>query len=141
MSSGVGVADECIEAFHEIKLGHKHKYIIFRLSSDLKQVIVHKKADLSETYDDFLSCIKCHEKKCLYAVYDFNYTHNDMQRQKLVFFLWAPDTAEIKQKMVYTSTKGTFRQKLVGIGVDVQVNDYSDLEVDEIVTKCCERSQ
>lgn len=141
MASGVSVSNECIKAFDDIKLGHKHKYVIFRLSEDLTEVVVVKKADLSETYDDFLNLVKCHEKKCLYAVYDFDYMHNDMPRQKLVFFSWAPDDAEVKQKMLYTSSKNAFRQKLKGISVDMQVNDYSDLEIDEVVTKCCERSQ
>lgn len=130
-----------MDAFQDIKLGHKHKYIIFRLSADLTQVIVEKKADLSETYDDFLSFMKCQEKKCLYAVYDFGYMHNEMQRQKLVFVAWAPENADVKQKMLYSSSKQAFRGKLKGIGLDLQGNDFSDLEVGEVITKCCERSQ
>lgn len=141
MASGVSVANECIDAFHEIKLGHKYKYIVYRLSSDLKEVVVCKKAELTETYEDFLTYIRNLEDTCFYAVYDFDYVINDMPRQKLVFFLCAPDNATPKEKMLYTSSKSAFRKKLIGICVDVQANDFSDFDFNDIVTKCCEKSQ
>jgi hypothetical protein len=38
---------------------------------------------------------------CRYAIYDFNYeTPEGGQRNKLIFFVWAPDTAKIKKKML-----------------------------------------
>jgi len=141
MASGVSVANECLEAYQEIKIGKQHRYLIYKLSDDLKEVIVAKKAEKTETYDDFVECVKGYGENCLYAVFDFEYTLNDMQRKKLVFVLWAPENAKVRQKMVYTSSKNALRQKLVGIGVDLQANDYSGLEIDEVLSKCCERSQ
>lgn len=35
--------DECVEAFQEIKLGHKWQYVIFKLSDDLKKIVVDEK--------------------------------------------------------------------------------------------------
>ena len=56
-ASGVSVADECLAAYNEIKLGHKHKYIIYKLSPDLREVIVAKKAELSEFDFSFCMCV------------------------------------------------------------------------------------
>ena len=39
-ASGVQVASECKEKFEEMKLKHQHKYVIFKLSDDLKNIVV-----------------------------------------------------------------------------------------------------
>lgn len=142
-ASGVAIANASLEAYQEIKLGHKYKYIIYRLSPDLKEVVVEKKAELQETYEDFCEHLLAtvESRECRYAVYDFEYTHNNMPRQKLVFVLWTPCEAILKQKMAYTSTKSAFRQKLMGIGCDLQATDASELSQQELLEKCCERSQ
>lgn len=141
-ASGVAIANDSLEAYQEIKLGHKYRYIIYRLSPDLKQVIVEKRAERNETYNDFATTLlnTVDLRECRYAVYDFEYTHNQMPRQKLVFVLWTPSEAVLKQKMAYTSTKNAFRQKLMGIGVDLQATDASELSQQELLEKCCERS-
>jgi cofilin len=40
----------------------------------------------------------------------------------------APDTAKIKSKMLYASTKDSLKKKLVGIGAEIQATDKSELE-------------
>lgn len=47
-SSGVTVCDDCVRVFNEIKLGHKWQYVIYKLTDDLKRIIVEEKAGLSE---------------------------------------------------------------------------------------------
>ncbi|KAL5009286.1 hypothetical protein ScPMuIL_014867 [Solemya velum] len=141
MASGVAVHDECVEAFTKIKLGHKFKYIIFRLSDDLKKIIVEESGGLEKTYDDFVNKLREAEGKreCRYGVFDVKFTFNNMQREKLAFFLWSPDCATIKQKMLYTSSMKALKNKLVGIHVEVQCNDESDLALSHVLEKCTER--
>ncbi|XP_064600392.1 actophorin-like [Liolophura sinensis] len=142
MASGVKVADECISAYQEIKLGHKWRYVIYRLSDDLRTVIVQERAGKNKSYNDFVETLHEAEqmKQCRYAVYDVEYMHNDMQRSKLAFFLWSPETATIKQKMVYTSTKDALKQKLVGLGVEIQSTDDTELALTYILEKCKDKS-
>ena len=40
----------------------------------------------------------------------------------------SPDDSKIKQKMVYSSSKDALRKALVGVQVDIQANDISDIE-------------
>lgn len=46
-ASGVSVQEKCKTEFKNIKLGHKYRYIVYRLSDDLTEVIVDKCAATS----------------------------------------------------------------------------------------------
>lgn len=136
MASGVSVKQECVTAFNDIKLGHKFRYLIYSLTPDLKEIHVLKTAPPSATFDNFVEEMKEAEDKreCRYAVFDAQFTLKDGQhRSKLVFFLWSPENATIKQKMVYTSSKDALKRSLVGIGKEVQACDYGDLAWDSVL--------
>jgi len=130
------VQQECVTAFNDIKLGHKYRYIVYSLTDDLKQIRVLKVAPLSTTFDNFVEDLKEAEDKreCRYGVYDAEYKLKDGQnRTKLVFFLWSPENATIKQKMVYTSSKDAIKKALVGIGKEIQACDYGDLAWESVL--------
>jgi len=130
MASGVTVQSACVEAFNDIKLGHKFRYIVYSLTPDLRQIRVLKTAPPSANYDDFVEEFKEAElqRECRYGVFDAVYTLNNGQnRSRLVFFLWSPENATVKQKMVYTSSKDAIKKACVGIGKEVQACDYGDL--------------
>jgi cofilin len=131
MSSGVTLKPDCVSVFTDMKLGHKYRYIIYALTDDLKQIQVLKTAPPTSTYDNFVEELKEAEdhRQCRYGVFDAEYKLKDGQtRQKLVFFLWSPEGAVIKQKMIYTSSKDYLKKALVGIGKEVQACDYGDLD-------------
>lgn len=85
-SSGVTVSSDCLEAYQQLKLGKKLKYIIFNLSPDYKEILVQKTSE-SASYDDFLAELPAAE--CRYAIYDFEYEKgDDGKRSKICFFTW-----------------------------------------------------
>ena len=43
-ASGVSVQPSCVQAFNDIKLGHKYRYIIYSLTDDLREIRVLKAA-------------------------------------------------------------------------------------------------
>ena len=65
-ASSVGVNLECLDAYQELKLGKKTKYIIFTLSEDNTEIIVEKKGALTSTHNDFLGDLP--EQECRWAV-------------------------------------------------------------------------
>ena len=77
---------ECLDAFQELKLGKKNKYIIYKLSPDNTEIVVDKRGSLASTYDDFLAELP--EAECRWAVYDFEYEHDGGKRNKITFFSW-----------------------------------------------------
>lgn len=139
MASGVSVQPECVTIFNDLKLKHLYRYIVYSMTDDLTQIKVLKTAPPSANYDDFVEDLKDAESKqqCRYGVYDTEYELKDGQkRNKLVFVLWSPECAKIKQKMVYTSSKDALKKALVGVGKDLQACDHDDLSYSSILELC-----
>lgn len=129
----VAVADESLTVFNELKLGKKYKFIIFALNDNKTEIIVKDKSN-DESYDAFLE--KLPENDCLYAVYDFEYElGSDGKRSKIIFFTWSPDTAPIRSKMVYASSKDALRRSLNGIAADIQGTDFSEVSYETVLER------
>ena len=83
------------------------------------------------TYDEFVSALPSDD--CRYAVFDFAYEKpGEGLRNKICFYAWAPDTAKIKQKMLYAASKDALRRKLVGVANEVQCTDLSEVAYDTV---------
>ncbi|XP_065197084.1 uncharacterized protein LOC135828573 [Sycon ciliatum] len=139
MASGVAVSDEVKAAWNDIKLGKKVRYYLLKLSDDLKEIIVEQKeADKSKGFDDFASMLKANFiNNCRYAFFDLNFKNSEgIEKDKLVFFCWAPDSAKIKEKMLYASSKDALKKELSGVQVEYQATGPDELEVGDILAKC-----
>ena len=96
----MSVSDECQQAFDEIKLGHKHRFVIFSLNAQQDTIVVEKKvtkdrvdAAMSpeERYARFIQLLlqKQEQGDCCYAIFDAEYTRaNGQQRSKIIFIVW-----------------------------------------------------
>ncbi|KAI0795213.1 hypothetical protein BC629DRAFT_1581816 [Irpex lacteus] len=134
MASGVGVNSSVLETFQELKLGKKHKYIIFSLSDDLKEIVVAKTSSDSN-YESFIADLP--ETECRWAVYDFEYDAEGGagKRNKLTFISWSPDDAKIKSKMLYASSRDALRRSLVGIATEVQGTALDEIAYEAVFEK------
>lgn len=130
----VTVADESLTAFNDLKLGKKHKYVIYSLN-DKKTDIIVEKTSTEADYDTFLE--EFPENECKYAIYDFEYElgGGEGKRSKIVFFTWSPDTAPIRSKMVYASSKDALRRALNGVATDIQGTDFSEVAYEVVLDK------
>lgn len=133
-SSGVAVSDEVVELFNDMKLRHNTKYMLCTINRDAGEIQLLKRVETGAgktTYDEFVQALP--PKTGMYGIYDFDYeTVEGGQRSKLMFVVWAPDDAPIKEKMLYASSKDGFKKKIVGIQIEVQGTDYDEVEWDEI---------
>ncbi|XP_002738655.1 uncharacterized protein LOC100367892 [Saccoglossus kowalevskii] len=133
MTSGVKCSDDVVSKFQEIKIGHKYKYVTYNISDDLSQIETESTVQQG-SWDDF--CAALPPDGCRYAVYDFDYELPDGgKRNKLIFVNWCPDSAKIKLKMLYATSKDAIKKKLVGIGNEVQATGLDELNYDEILEK------
>ena len=109
--SGIGVAEECLAAFGELKKRRAVKYAVFRVSEGHGAVTLQTLSrGKGDTYDDFLEELP--PADCRFAVYDFEYRNkDDCVFDKMVFVLWSPDGAQLKNKMLYASTKDFFKSQ------------------------------
>ncbi|KAJ3228869.1 putative inactive peptidyl-prolyl cis-trans isomerase-like 6 [Chytriomyces hyalinus] len=130
-SSGVGADDACVNLFEEMKLRRKYAFIVYKIDGD--QIVVDLALTADEaaalgseaSYEKFIAQMP--EGEGRYGVFDFEYdTGADGIRNKLVFFLWAPDTAKIKSRMLYASSKQAIRLRLNGINTEIQCTDPAE---------------
>ena len=121
-------------AFNDLKLGKKSKFIIFALNAEKTQIVVDKTSS-DDDYESFLAELP--EDECKYAVYDFEYEigGGEGKRTKIVFYTWSPDTAPVRSKMVYASSKDALRRALNGIAADIQGTDFSEVAYDSVLER------
>ncbi|KAF9925488.1 cofilin [Linnemannia zychae] len=132
-SSGIEVGNLCVSTFMELKKDKIHKYIIYKVSDDLRSIeVVKSSADAD--YGTFLKELPADD--CRWAVYDFAYKTSDGgDRNKIVFFSWSPENANIRRKMLYSSSKEALRKSLSGIGAEVQGTDYDEVDFDTVLDR------
>jgi len=129
----VAVNTACIEEFQALKLRKKSKYIIFRLNDEKTEIIVDKTSTVGE-YETFLEDLP--EDKCLWAVFDFEFQKEEGgRRSKITFIQWSPSDAKIKDKMVTASSRDILRRSLVGIAVEIQGTDLSEVAYETVLEK------
>jgi cofilin len=131
--SGIAVSEDCVSKFNELKLGHAHRYVLFKMNADNTEVVVEKTGSSSETYSSFAAGLP--KDHCRYALFDYEYQIDGGRRDKILFILWAPDTAPIREKMIFTSTKDSIKKKLTGLQVEIQATDASELAEEVILEK------
>ncbi|XP_006462529.1 hypothetical protein AGABI2DRAFT_223913 [Agaricus bisporus var. bisporus H97] len=135
MATGVRVSSESIEAYQNIKLGKKQKYIVFCVNDSKTEIIVDKalSGKQIEKYNDFVDLLP--QKEPRWAVYDFQFeADGGGQRNKLVLIKW-PDDAGIRPKMLYAGSNDELRKSLDGIAVEVQATDYDEVAYENVLAK------
>ena len=133
-NTGVTVAGDVIAEFNDFKLKGKYRYMVFKLNDALEEVVIDTTGAADASYDSFVATLP--DNDCRYAVYNIEYSTEDGDRSKMVFFLWAPDTSKIKSKMLYAGTKDTIKKSLQGLQVEVQGTDKSEVSSEEVIAKC-----
>ncbi|KAL3611117.1 hypothetical protein D5086_002137 [Populus alba] len=113
-ASGMAVHDDCKLKFLELKAKRTYRFIVYKIEEKQKQVIVEKLGEPAQSYEDFTASLPADE--CRYAVYDFDFvTEENVQKSRIFFIAWSPDTSRVRSKMIYASSKDRFKRELDGI--------------------------
>lgn len=141
-SSGIDVSDELLELYNDIKLKSTYKYIVFSLKEIGRQGnkitygwSIDEKAspggNNEERFNEVLG--KLPEDSACFVCFDFEDEKDDGRAiKKLLLIKWCPDTVHFRVKPVIGSTYQTLKEKLTGLGADIQAVDKSDLEYNAI---------
>lgn len=148
MASGVAISDEVVLHYNLIKVRRqdeqereRSKLVMMRVSDDRKSIIVDhanclKNKDVENAADIFQAVIsKLPPDECRYCLYDCHYTTKESVKEDLIFIMWVPESANLRNKMLYTSSKSELKKKLSGLKFEWQVNDPSDLHKSCLVDK------
>ncbi|XP_028767433.1 actin-depolymerizing factor 7-like [Neltuma alba] len=126
-ASGMAVNDECKLRFQELKARRTYRFIVFKIEQ--QEVVVDKLGGSNQSYNDFTASLPADE--CRYAVFDFDFTTDEnVQKSKIFFIAWSPDTSKVRMKMVYASSKDRFKRELDGIAFELQATDPSEMSMD-----------
>ncbi|KAH7239038.1 hypothetical protein BKA59DRAFT_483760 [Fusarium tricinctum] len=129
--SRVGVSPNVNEEFQKLK-DRSLTFIICNLNKELKEIVVEKSSTNTD-WGDFLAELP--ETECRWAIYDFAFEKDDGKRNKIVFISWSPDSAEIKQKMIFSSSKAVLRRDLTGIASEIQATDLAEISYETVLKK------
>ena len=128
-ATGVVVDDEVSNAYQGFKLqsaGHKLRYYIYKIE-DKKTIKIEKSGERSKTYEDF--CGDLPENESRYGLIDLEFETTDGRpTSKLVFITWNPDTAPVREKMLYSGSKEALKTALSGVGIHVNCTDHAELD-------------
>jgi len=130
--SGVAVTDDCLTVFNKVKMRTSDlQWATFRVEETEGSVLTAATGCVDGEYEDFIAALP--EDDCRYAVYDYRYINSEeCEFRKLVFIVWNPDSARLKSKMLYASTKDFFKGRLSGIAVEIQATDYDEVSQEEL---------
>merc|ERR1711976_291505 len=133
--SGVAVQHQVGTEFNNIKLKHIYSYVQMKITDDFKEIEVEKCVEPGVSYEEFVAQLPA--KDCRYAVFDFKFSLGAAagNREQLVFIVWCPDTASVKKKMLYSTSKLHLKKKLVGITNKVQATEPSELSLETVEEK------
>ncbi|XP_015256953.1 non-muscle cofilin 1-like [Cyprinodon tularosa] len=136
MASGVQVDDKVKDIISDMKVvksdadaSERIRLVVLEIKDGFIIVEkVFKEKDLSGEADIFKFFLSLLEKeKCRYVLYDCHFENKESsKKEELVFVMWAPETAPIKSKMQYASSKDSLKKVLTGIKHELQMNDLSD---------------
>lgn len=138
--SGVSLCAEFADVYTELKKDKMHSYIILKLSSDKSQIVIDKVGAKGASFEEFKTemLTASRNKEGRYAVYDVLDDSDSSAHAlgKLAFICWLDDNSlGIKEKMLYASSKEVIKQACVGIHCDFNINDETDLNLNEINEK------
>ena len=130
--SGVAVTNDCLTVFNKVKMRTSDlQWATFRVEETEGSVLTAATGRVDGDYEDFIAALP--EDDCRYAVYDYRYINSEeCEFRKLVFIVWNPDSARLKSKMLYASTKDFFKGRLSGIAVEIQATDYDEVSQEEL---------
>ncbi|TRZ02033.1 hypothetical protein DNTS_024190, partial [Danionella cerebrum] len=140
-ASGVTVEESVVLMFNDMKVRktpnteeevkNRKKAVLFCLSDDKKKIVLEegKQILVGDEGDPFLKFVKMlPPNDCRYALYDATYATVETKKEDLVFIFWAPESAPLKSKMIYASSKDAIKKKFTGIKHEWQVNGLEDIK-------------
>eukprot|EP01023_Acetabularia_acetabulum_P024657 TRINITY_DN2374_c0_g1_i11.p1 TRINITY_DN2374_c0_g1~~TRINITY_DN2374_c0_g1_i11.p1 ORF type:complete len:301 (-),score=69.58 TRINITY_DN2374_c0_g1_i11:2272-3174(-) len=127
--SGIKVHRDAVNLYNYVKAKKAHKWMTYRLDTGGMEVVVADVGGPDSTYQDFMQAFP--ENECRYGVFDWEYINADGEVfGKLLFLHWSPDSASVKNKMMYASTKDFFKGFMEGLATEILATELPELDED-----------
>lgn len=108
------------------------RWVTFKIENKKEIVPEEIQEDKAKTWEDFSEMIQALTEP-RFALMDIDFMSEDKRPQsKLAFVMWSPDTGNVKDKMLYASSKDAIKKKFPNVK-DIQANDKTDLDWEKTV--------
>ena len=120
-----------------LKTKRTYKYLVFKVNDEGKQIVLEAKGGRDDSWESLVKTFPEHE--CRYAIWDHDFQNKEGRQMSKIFFItWAPETAKVRSKMLYASSKDNFRSMLDGINYELQATEADEVDYEVIVDRCKE---
>jgi len=134
MNFALSVSKHCTNEMEKMKIQKAYRYIIFKLSEDMKEILVEECGSRDATYEDMRVKL-LGNAECRYAACDLQFDDaSGKPKSEIVFISWTPESSLIRPKMIYTSTRTSFKRTLKLI-FEVQATDADELDIENAIEK------
>ncbi|KAH8030457.1 hypothetical protein HPB51_006889 [Rhipicephalus microplus] len=130
-SAGVTVSEGAKTAYDELRRDKKHRYVLFKLTEG-NVIETDTTGERSATVADFLEKLQhSYADQCRWVVFDHTVKREDGATvDQKVFICWSPEQANVRQKMIYSSSKNILRVQLVGISRELKASGVEEIELE-----------
>lgn len=124
------MTEDAVNLYYYLKAKSVYRWALWKINAAGNQVVIAEVGDKDSEYSDFLERLPATD--CRYGVIDMRFVNSEgCVFNKILFVNWAPDTAKIKAKMMYASTKDFFKGYLDGLSIELQGSDLDDVSEQE----------
>ena len=128
--SGYEIPEEVSKAYDSLRFERTYKSIILKLQDD--QVALDQAS--SEGYESLVETLPVNSPR--FIITDFSFTNRaGLESEKIILIFYCPMESPVKERMIYSSTRGSIHQRLEGIGLSLEVDDKNDLNREKITRR------
>ncbi|XP_078522399.1 cofilin-2-like [Lissotriton helveticus] len=142
MAASVSVADSVIAVNKEMHgsgagstdMKKRRKAVLLCLSPDLKTITIDEGKQIhigdcggiEDVYKHFIGMLP--RDDCRYGLYNASFETKEGQHEGVLFIFWNPDSAPMKNKVVYGAAKEALKRKLEGIKFEIEAKKLEDIQ-------------
>ncbi len=130
IADGYEIPDDVIKAYKDLRFNRSYKSIVLRLENDV--VTLDKTS--AEGYEALVTELPDNAPR--YIITDFSFTNRaGLESDKILLIFYCPMESPIKDRMIYSSSRGFIHKSLEGIGLSLEVDNKDELNREKITKR------
>jgi len=130
IADGYEIPENVIKAYKDLRFDRTYKSIVLKLDNDV--VLLDKTS--AEGYEALVTDLPDNAPR--YIVTDFSFTNRaGLESDKIILIFYCPMESPIKDRMIYSSSRGFIHKSLEGIGLSLEVDSKDELNREKITKR------
>ncbi len=130
IADGYEIPEDVIKAYKDLRFDRTYKSIVLKLDNDV--VLLDKTS--AEGYEALVTELPDNAPR--YIVTDFSFTNRaGLESDKIILIFYCPMESPIKDRMIYSSSRGFIHKSLEGIGLSLEVDSKDELNREKITKR------